>query len=130
MATIAMPRSATTAPRAIARSTGESRVVRWGLTAAALLFLALALVLPLILVFHQALSKGLATYLEAILEPDAFSAARLTLLIAAIAVPVNLIFGVAAAWCIAKFSVRGKNLLITLIDLPFAVSPVIRASAG
>jgi sulfate/thiosulfate transport system permease protein len=125
MATMALPGSATTAPRAIARSTGESPAVRWGLTAVALLFLALTLVLPLILVFHQALSKGLSTYLEAIREPDALSAARLTLLIASIAVPVNLVFGVAAAWCIAKFSFPGKNLLITLIDLPFAVSPVI-----
>jgi sulfate transport system permease protein len=125
MATMALPRPATTAPRAIARSTGESRAVRWGLTAVALLFLALTLVLPLILVFHQALSKGLSTYVEAIREPDALSAARLTLLIASIAVPVNLVFGVAAAWCIAKFSFPGKNLLITLIDLPFAVSPVI-----
>jgi sulfate/thiosulfate transport system permease protein len=125
MATMALPRPATTAPRAIARSTGESRAVRWGLTAVALLFLALTLVLPLILVFHQALSKGLSTYVDAIREPDALSAARLTLLIASIAVPVNLVFGVAAAWCIAKFSFPGKNLLITLIDLPFAVSPVI-----
>jgi sulfate transport system permease protein len=95
------------------------------LTAVALMFLALTLVLPLVLVFHQALSKGLTTYLDAIREPDALSAARLTLLIASIAVPVNLVFGVAAAWCIAKFSFPGKNLLITLIDLPFAVSPVI-----
>jgi sulfate/thiosulfate transport system permease protein len=125
MATMALPRPATTAPRAITRSTGESRGVRWGLTAVALLFLALTLVLPLVLVFHQALSKGLSTYVEAIREPDALSAARLTLLIASIAVPVNLVFGVAAAWCIAKFSFPGKNLLITLIDLPFAVSPVI-----
>jgi sulfate/thiosulfate transport system permease protein len=125
MATMALPRPATTAPRAIARSTGESRAVRWGLTAVALLFLALTLVLPLVLVFHQALSKGLSSYVEAIREPDALSAARLTLLIASIAVPVNLVFGVAAAWCIAKFSFPGKNLLITLIDLPFAVSPVI-----
>jgi sulfate/thiosulfate transport system permease protein len=125
MATMALPRPAPTAPRAIARSTGESRAVRWGLTAVALLFLALTLVLPLVLVFHQALSKGLSTYVEAIREPDALSAARLTLLIASIAVPVNLVFGVAAAWCIAKFSFPGKNLLITLIDLPFAVSPVI-----
>lgn len=125
MATMALPGSATTAPRAIARSTGESRAVRWGLTTVALLFLALTLVLPLVLVFHQALSKGLSAYLEAIREPDALSAARLTLLIASIAVPVNLVFGVAAAWCIAKFSFPGKNLLITLIDLPFAVSPVI-----
>jgi sulfate transport system permease protein len=125
MATMALPRPATTAPRAIARSTGESRAVRWGLTAVALLFLALTLVLPLVLVFHQALSKGLSSYVEAIREPDALSAARLTLLIASIAVPVNLVFGVAAAWCIAKFGFPGKNLLITLIDLPFAVSPVI-----
>jgi sulfate transport system permease protein len=125
MATMAMPRPATTAPRAIERSTGESRAVRWGLTAVALIFLALTLVLPLVLVFHQALSKGLSAYLDAIREPDALSAARLTLLIASIAVPLNLMFGVAAAWCIAKFSFPGKNLLITLIDLPFAVSPVI-----
>jgi sulfate/thiosulfate transport system permease protein len=125
MATMALPRPATTAPRSITRSTGESRAVRWGLTAVALLFLALTLVLPLVLVFHQALSKGLSTYVEAIREPDALSAARLTLLIASIAVPVNLVFGVAAAWCIAKFTFPGKNLLITLIDLPFAVSPVI-----
>jgi sulfate transport system permease protein len=125
MSTMALPRPATTAPRAIVRSTGESRAVRGGLIAVALLFLALTLVLPLVLVFHQALSKGLSTYVAAIREPDALSAARLTLLIASIAVPVNLVFGVAAAWCIAKFSFPGKNLLITLIDLPFAVSPVI-----
>ena len=125
MATTALPRPAITAPRAIARSTGESRTVRWALIAFALLFLALTLVLPLVLVFHQALAKGLSAYLEALREPDALSAARLTLLIASIAVPVNLIFGIAAAWCIAKFSFPGKNLLITLIDLPFAVSPVI-----
>jgi sulfate transport system permease protein len=83
------------------------------------------LLVPLLLVFVQALSKGLPAYWEAIKEPDALSAAKLTLLIAAIAVPANLIFGVAAAWCISKFAFRGKHLLITLIDLPFAVSPVI-----
>jgi len=82
-------------------------------------------VLPLVLVFVQALAKGLPAYWEAIREPDAVSAAKLTLLVAAVAVPVNLIFGVAAAWCIAKFEFPGKHLLITLIDLPFAVSPVI-----
>ena len=120
-----MSRPATTAPRAVTRATGESRTVRWTLTAIALLFLALTLVLPLALVFVQALAKGFAAYWEAIKEPDALSAAKLTLLIAAIAVPVNLIFGVAAAWSITKFDFRGKNLLITLIDLPFAVSPVI-----
>jgi sulfate transport system permease protein len=125
MATTAFSRPATTAPRAIQRATGESAVIRWTLTATALAFLALTLVLPLILVFHEALAKGFAAYLDAIREPDALSAARLTLLIASIAVPINLVFGVAAAWCISKFEFRGKYLLITLIDLPFAVSPVI-----
>jgi sulfate transport system permease protein len=125
MATLAFSRPATTAPRAIERATGESAVIRWTLTATALAFLALTLVLPLVLVFHEALAKGFAAYLAAIREPDALSAARLTLLIASIAVPVNLVFGVAAAWCISKFEFRGKYLLITLIDLPFAVSPVI-----
>jgi sulfate/thiosulfate transport system permease protein len=116
---------ATTAPRAVTRATGESRAVRWTLTGVALGFLALTLVLPLALVFVQALAKGLPAYWEAIREPDALGAAKLTLLIASIAVPVNLIFGVAAAWCISKFEFRGKQLLVTLIDLPFAVSPVI-----
>jgi len=125
MATIAISRSATTAPRAITRATGESPVVRWTLTALALGFLALTLVLPLALVFHEALAKGFAAYLAAIREPDALSAAKLTLLIASIAVPINLVFGVAAAWCVSKFEFPGKHLLITLIDLPFAVSPVI-----
>ncbi len=99
--------------------------MRWTLIGLALVFLALVLLLPLAIVFTQALAKGVPAYLEAIREPDALSAARLTLLIAGIAVPVNLVFGIAAAWCIAKFEFRGKNLLITLIDLPFAVSPVI-----
>jgi sulfate transport system permease protein len=83
------------------------------------------LVIPLVSVFAQALAKGLPTYWAAITEPDALSAARLTLLVAAIAVPANLVFGVAAAWAIAKFEFPGRHLLITLIDLPFAVSPVI-----
>ena len=125
MATIAMSQSATSAPRAITRATGESRAVRWTLIAIALTFLALTLLLPLALVFAQAFSKGLAAYWDAVKEPDALSAAKLTLLIASIAVPVNLVFGVAAAWSITKFDFPGKNLLITLIDLPFAVSPVI-----
>jgi sulfate transport system permease protein len=124
MATLALPQP-TPAARALTRATGESRLVRWTLTTIALVFLAFTLVLPLSLVFHQALSKGLSAYLAAIREPDALSAAKLTLLIASIAVPVNLVFGIAAAWCIAKFRFPGKNLLITLIDLPFAVSPVI-----
>jgi sulfate/thiosulfate transport system permease protein len=125
MATIAISRPATSSPRAVTRATGESPAVRWTLIAVALVFLALTLVLPLALVFHEALAKGLGAYVAAIREPDALSAAKLTLLIAAIVVPVNLMFGVAAAWCIAKFQFPGKNLLITLIDLPFAVSPVI-----
>jgi sulfate transport system permease protein len=113
------------APRAVTRATGESRAVRYTLIGIALAFLALVLLLPLVLVFVQAFAKGLPAYWDAIREPDALSAATLTLLIAAIAVPANLIFGVAAAWCISKFEFRGRNLLITLIDLPFAVSPVI-----
>ena len=125
MTTAVMSRTATTAPRAISRANGESRAVRWTLTAVALVFLALMLVLPLALVFAQALAKGLPAYWEAIKEPDAVSAAKLTLLIASIAVPANLVFGVAAAWCISKFEFPGKHVLITLIDLPFAVSPVI-----
>jgi len=125
MATIAISRPAATAPRSVTRATGEPPLVRWTLTAIALLFLAFTLLLPLALVFQQALSKGLAAYWAAVSEPDALSAARLTLLIAGIAVPVNLVFGVAAAWCIAKFTFPGRNLLVTLIDLPFAVSPVI-----
>jgi sulfate transport system permease protein len=125
MASIAVSRPATTAPRAIVRATGESRLVRWTLVTLALVFLALTLVLPLALVFVQALAKGLPAYWEAIKEPDALSAAKLTLLIASVAVPLNLVFGVAAAWCITKFDFPGKNVLITLIDLPFAVSPVI-----
>ena len=91
----------------------------------ALLFLALFLLLPLLAVFVQALSKGLGVYWLAVSDPMALSAIKLTLLVAVIAVPVNLIFGVAAAWAIAKFDFRGKSTLITLIDLPFAVSPVI-----
>jgi sulfate/thiosulfate transport system permease protein len=125
MGTTALDRTAALAPRAVARATGESRVVRWTLIVIALGFLTLTLVLPLALVFAQALSKGLPAYWAAINEPDALSAARLTLLVALTAVPINLVFGVAAAWCITKFSFPGKNVLITLIDLPFAVSPVI-----
>ena len=91
----------------------------------ALLFLAVFLLLPLLAVFAQALAKGFGAYYLAISAPMAWAAVRLTLLVAAIAVPLNLVFGVAAAWAIAKFNFRGKSALITLIDLPFAVSPVI-----
>ena len=95
------------------------------LLVAALLYLALLLLLPLTAVFVEALHKGLGAYLVALTDPDTRSAVRLTLLVAAVTVPMNLVFGVAAAWAIAKFEFRGKNALITLIDLPFAVSPVI-----
>src|SRR5580658_1716103 len=95
------------------------------LIAVALTFLGLFLVLPLLVVFVQALSKGVSAYASAISDPTAWAAVKLTLLVAAIAVPFNLVFGVAAAWAIAKFEFRGKSTLITLIDLPFAVSPVI-----
>ena len=95
------------------------------LIAVALLFLGVFLVLPLLVVFTQALAKGLRAYTTAILDPMAWEAVKLTLLVAGTAVPFNLVFGVAAAWAIAKFEFRGKSTLITLIDLPFAVSPVI-----
>jgi sulfate transport system permease protein len=107
------------------RATGEPALVRWLLIITALVFLALFLVVPLAAVFVQALEKGLGAYWEAIREPDALAALRLTLLTAAIAVPLNLLFGLAGSWAIAKFDFFGKNVLITLIDLPFAVSPVI-----
>ncbi len=95
------------------------------LIGSALLFLAVFLVMPLLAVFAQALAKGFGVYFAAIAEPMALSAVKLTLLVALIAVPLNLVFGVAASWAIAKFDFRGKSGLITLIDLPFAVSPVI-----
>jgi sulfate transport system permease protein len=104
---------------------GEAAVTRWLLTGTALLFLGLFLVLPLVVVFASALDKGVAAYLAAFTEPDALAAIRLTVTAAAIAVPLNLVFGVAAAWAIAKFEFRGKSVLITLIDLPFSVSPVV-----
>ncbi len=103
----------------------EPRWARVFLVGTTLMFLALMLVSPLCLVLTEALSKGLVLFWKSLSEPDALSALRLTLTVAAIAVPVNLIFGVCAAWAIAKFEFKGKQLLITLIDLPFAVSPVI-----
>jgi sulfate transport system permease protein len=105
--------------------TTEAPCVRWTLIGIALAFLLLFLVLPLAAVFTEALSKGFGAYLEALKEPDAWSAIRLTLVTAAIAVPLNLVFGVAAAWCIAKYEFKGKAFLTTLIDLPFSVSPVV-----
>ncbi|SMF28763.1 sulfate transport system permease protein [Azospirillum oryzae] len=99
--------------------------VRILLIGGALLFLALFLLLPLVAVFAEALHRGFDAYWTALTEPDAVAAIELTLIVAAISVPANLLFGVAASWCVAKFDFRGKNLLITLIDLPFSVSPVI-----
>lgn len=90
-----------------------------------LLFLAVFLVLPLVSIFITAFQKGWETYIASITHPDALAAIKLTLLVTVIVVPLNTIFGIAAAWCITKFSFKGKNLLITLIDLPFAISPVI-----
>ena len=103
----------------------EPAAVRWVLTAIAIGFLSLFLFLPLAAVFSQAFEKGLLVYLTALKEQDTVAAIKLTLLVAVVAVPLNLVFGVAASWAIAKFSFPGKNLLITLIDLPFSVSPVI-----
>jgi len=103
----------------------EPAPVRWALIGVALAFLLFFLVLPFVIVFTEALAKGVGVYVAAITEPDALAAVELTLLTAAIAVPLNLIFGVAAAWAITKFEFHGKSLLITLIDLPFSVSPVI-----
>ncbi len=105
--------------------TTERRWVRNTLIAIAVVFLALFLLLPLVTVFVEALRAGLGAYWAAITEPDALAAIRLTLLVAAIAVPANLIFGLAASWAIAKFEFPGKSFLNTLIDLPFSVSPVI-----
>ncbi|MGB7219059.1 MAG: sulfate ABC transporter permease subunit CysW [Vicinamibacterales bacterium] len=111
--------------RSTRRELTEPALVRWALTAIVLAFLALFLLAPLATVFSAAFSKGVAAYLNAIKEPDAMSALWLTLLTAAIAVPCNLVFGVCAAWAIAKFDFPGRSLLTTLIDLPFAISPVI-----
>ncbi len=106
-------------------ATNEPAWVRRTLIGVALAFLTLFLFIPLISVFYEALKKGVDVYLAAITEPDAVDANQLTLTAAAIAVPLNLVFGLAAAWAIAKFEFRGKNLLTTLIDLPFSVSPVV-----
>jgi sulfate transport system permease protein len=106
-------------------STTEAPWVRYILITIALVFVFLFLILPLAAVFTEALRKGFGAYLEALKEPDAWSAIELTLITAAIAVPLNLVFGVAAAWAIAKYEFRGKSFLTTLVDLPFSVSPVV-----
>lgn len=107
------------------RGAEEPAVVRWLLISIALGFSFVFLLLPLVNVFAQALSRGWACYGNALTQPDSLAAIRLTLLVAAISVPLNVVFGLAAAWAVAKFEFRGKLLLITLIDLPFSVSPVV-----
>ena len=111
--------------RGIRRPTTEPRWVRWSLTGVAICFLMFFLLVPLLAVFAEALAEGVKVYLASLVESDAVSAIMLTLVTAAISVPLSALFGVAAAWAIAKFNFRGKNLLITLIDLPFTVSPVV-----
>ncbi|MEO9338186.1 sulfate ABC transporter permease subunit CysW [Mesorhizobium sp. SB112] len=106
-------------------ATTETPLIRAVLMAFAFLFLGIFLVIPLVAVFTQAFAKGVEPFLNSLFEPDALAAIRLTLLVAVIAVPLNLVFGIAAAWAIAKFEFKGKAFLITLIDLPFSVSPVI-----
>jgi sulfate transport system permease protein len=106
-------------------STAEPRWLRWLLIALALGFLGINLALPLAAVFVEGFRKGVGAYLAAIVEPDAISALKLTLLVAVIAVPLNIVIGLAASWAIAKFDFRFKSFLITLIDLPFSVSPVV-----
>ncbi|KAF1714930.1 sulfate ABC transporter permease subunit CysW [Pseudoxanthomonas yeongjuensis] len=114
------------APRSrIADATAEPRWIRWLLIAAALLFLLGFLLLPLLLVFVQALGGGVQAFIAAVTEVDALAAIKLTLLVTAIVVPLNLVFGIAAAWVVSKHDFRGKRLLVSLIDLPFAVSPVV-----
>ena len=106
------------------KATTERPLARWILIAVAVGFLLVFLFMPLVVVFFEAFAKGVGAYFSAITDWDTLSAIRLTLLVAAISVPANLVFGVAAAWAIAKFEFRGKSFLITLIDLPFSVSPV------
>jgi sulfate transport system permease protein len=103
----------------------EGALIRWALTAIALAFLTLFLAMPLIAVLTEALRKGFDAYLEALADPMTLSAIQLTLVVAAISVPLNVVFGLTASWAITKFDFRGKSLLITLIDMPFSVSPVI-----
>ncbi len=118
-------REAGVAPRVVRGATTEPAWVRRLLIGLALAFMTLFLFIPLATVFVEAFKKGVAVYFAAITDPDALDAIKLTLIATGISVPLNLVFGVAAAWCVAKFDFRGKNLLLTLIDLPFSVSPVI-----
>jgi sulfate/thiosulfate transport system permease protein len=123
-ASITLPNAGLPAARATMATT-ERRWVRWTLIAVAVGFLAVFLFLPLAIVFSSALEKGVSVYFAALKEPDALAAVRLTLIAAGISVPLNMVFGIAAAWAIGKFDFVGKSLLVTLIDLPFSVSPVV-----
>jgi sulfate transport system permease protein len=123
MTQMGRPQLTLTEPRGDVRT--EPGLVRFVIIAIATTFLAVFVVLPLVVVFAQAFSKGVGAYAAALSDPEALSAIRLTLLVAVISVGSNLVFGVVAAWAIAKFDFRGKTFLITLIDLPFSVSPVI-----
>jgi sulfate transport system permease protein len=124
MASITLPNPGVAVARA-AHATTERAWVRWTLIAIAVTFLGVFLFLPLAVVFSSALEKGFSVYLAALRESDAMSAIKLTLIAAGIAVPLNMFFGVTAAWAIGKFDFFGKSLLVTLIDLPFSVSPVV-----
>jgi sulfate transport system permease protein len=118
-----MADAATSARRA--SPVGEGPLTRAAVVAVSLAFLGLIVLAPLAAIFHEALRRGIEPFLEGLTDPDALAALRLTLTVAAIAVPANLVFGIAAAWAIAKFEFGGKAMLITLIDLPFSVSPVV-----
>jgi sulfate transport system permease protein len=124
-AVIDLPKKPVARTVPVATNVLEPRWIKYVLVTIALAFLTLFLFIPLVAVFAEALKKGWHVYLESIVDPDAISAIKLTLIAAVISVPLNLVFGVCAAWAIAKFSFRGKSLLLTLIDLPFSVSPVI-----
>src|ERR1700681_1330693 len=114
-----------TAAHAAATDKRDSAIVQWGLTLPALLAMVLFIVLPLFAVFVQAFEKGWAAYITAIGDPNTLAAVKLSLLTVGISVPLNMVFGVAAAWVVTKFQFKGKNALVTLIDIPFGVSPVI-----
>ena len=120
-----MALDATVQPVKLRSVTTENRIARFTLIAISLIFLLLILLLPLAAVFVEAFRKGPAPFFQALADTETFSAIRLTLIVAGVSVPLNLIFGVAAAWAIAKFEFKGKAFLTTLIDLPFSVSPVI-----
>lgn len=121
----AVAMSVSRAARTGAPATRDTAMTRFLLTGVALIFLGVFLVLPLVVVFTEALREGFGVYLKSFQDPDALSAIRLTLIAAGVSVPLNVVFGLCAAWAITKFKFRGRSLLVTLIDLPFAVSPVV-----